>query len=73
MTSPITPNTYAEDLPCWKTGGSSPDRWIEKAKVEIERAGGEVLGDYFGNEGGLAAFVLKFRLEGEELFKIGAT
>lgn len=35
---------HAENLPYWKTSSSNPDKWLEKASVEIERAGGKVQG-----------------------------
>ena len=65
MTATVKIETYAEDLPCWKTGASSPDTWLEKAKREIDRAGGEVLAELFGNQDSLAAFVIRFTLEGD--------
>jgi len=43
---------YAEEVNYWKTSRTSPDVWLEKAKREIIRAGGEILGDAFGSEQG---------------------
>lgn len=59
---------FAEDVPYWKTGQSSPDTWIEKAKRTITQFGGELLAEGFGCEHGAArsAFLLAFRLDGEE-------
>jgi len=34
---------YAEDMNYWKTGKSGPDVWMERAKVEIIKAGWVVL------------------------------
>jgi hypothetical protein len=49
---------YAEDVGnYWKTSKTSPDTWLEKAKREIERAGGKALREAFGREGdGRAAY-----------------
>lgn len=60
----------AEDVNYWKTSKTSPDTWIEKAKREIERAGGVVLREAFGREsGGQAAYMLEFKL-GNDAFKV---
>ena len=62
---------YAEDINYWKTGTSSPDTWIDRAKAEIKAAGGKMLGDAYGNDAttGRSAYMLQFILEGEP-FKI---
>ena len=63
---------YAEEIGnYWKTSRTSPDRWIEKARDEIARAGGLVLAEGFGNEPqtGRAAYMLAFELGGDH-FKI---
>jgi len=60
----------ADDLPYWKTSASDPGTWLDRAAVEIERAGGEVIGQACGKlPGGGTAFVLQFKLEGD-LFRI---
>lgn len=60
---------YAEDVNYWKTGTSSPDTWIDKARREIAAAGGKVLNEAFGrDETGRAAFLLEFRF-GDERFR----
>lgn len=43
----------------WKTSRTSPDRWMEKARAEIVRAGGSVLAEGFGSEPqtGRAAYI----------------
>ena len=58
----------AEDVNYWKTGRSSADSWLEKAKKEIKGAGGQVVGSGSFSEDitGRAGFMLAFRLEGEE-------
>lgn len=57
---------YAESVNYWKTGTSSPDTWIDKAKDEIRAVGGLVTGTAaMDTEGGGAAFALLFTLEGE--------
>lgn len=61
---------YAEEVNYWKTSRTSPDRWIDKAKREIARAGGNVLGEAFGSEsGGRSAYMLAFEFSGEK-FKV---
>lgn len=60
---------YAEDLNYWKSGQSSPDTWIDRAKREIVAAGGKVLSEAYGkDETGRAAFLLEFSF-GAERFK----
>ena len=58
---------YAEDGNYWKTSSTSPDRWLDRAKTEIARAGGEVLAEGFGSEPqtGRAAYMLAFELGGD--------
>jgi hypothetical protein len=53
---------YAEDMNYWQSSKTAPDTWIEKAKAEIIRAGGKVLGEGFVSEGttGNAAYMLMF-------------
>ena len=55
----------------WKTSRSSPDVWIERAKKQIEKLGGKVLMEGFGNEPatGRAAYALAFEI-GEDRFKV---
>ena len=61
---------YAEEVNYWKTSRTSPDRWVEKAKREIAKAGGVVLGEAFGSESsGRAAYMLAFEFSGEQ-FKV---
>ena len=60
-------HVYAEDLNYWKTGSSSPDTWIDKAKREIAVAGGKVLSDAYGRDGdGRAAYMLAFSFRDEQ-------
>lgn len=55
---------HAETINYWKTSRTAPDTWLEKAKREIRRAGGQVLGsgsmtdDVTGRAGFMIAFVL---------------
>lgn len=57
---------YAEDVNYWRTGVSSPDTWLAKAKAEIKTAGGKSGIELFGNDGaGRAMYVLEFDLGGE--------
>ena len=63
---------YAEEVGhYWKTSRSSPDVWVERAKQQIEKLGGTVLMEGFGNEPatGRAAFALAFEI-GEDRFKL---
>lgn len=41
---------YAEEVNYWKTGQSSPDTWIDRAKGEIIATGGKVLSEAYGSE-----------------------
>ncbi len=61
---------YAEDVGhYWMTGSSSPDTWIDKAKRQIEEIGGEILAEGFGASQGRSAYMVGFRIEGEQ-FKV---
>jgi len=63
---------YAEEVGhYWKTSRSSPDVWVERAKKQIEKLGGTVLMEGFGNEPatGRAAYALAFEI-GEDRFKV---
>lgn len=61
---------YADEVNYWKTGQSSPDTWIDKAKAEIRAAGGKVINEAFGNDlaAGRAAFLLEFSF-GDQRFR----
>ena len=61
---------YAEEVNYWKTGQSSPDTWIDRAKGEIIATGGKVLSEAYGSEmiTGRSAFMLSFQF-GEDVFK----
>jgi hypothetical protein len=63
--------TYAENVNYWKTGKSSPDTWLEKAKTEIKRVGGVVAGSVIVSDDltGRAGFMLAFQL-GDDQFKM---
>ncbi len=56
---------YAEDVGhYWKTGTSSPDTWIDKAKREIVSVGGRVNQEAFGSDSeGRSAFLLDFTVK----------
>jgi len=64
---------YAEDIGSyWKTSHrTSPDEWLEKAKREIIKAKGIILGEGFGSEPqtGRAAYMLAFAFK-DERFKL---
>ncbi len=59
---------YAEDINYWKTGRTSPDGWIEKAKTQIEKLDGQVLAEAFGSEltTGSSAYMLGFEIQGNK-------
>ena len=56
---------WADDLPYWKTGGSSPDSWLDKAAVEIERAGGQLIRRGYIEEATKASYMLEFTMDRE--------
>lgn len=60
---------YAESVNYWQTSRSSPDKWLERAKKEIGKAGGEVIAEGFLSEPGKAAFMLAFVL-GQDSYKM---
>ena len=62
MSKPI----YAEDVNYWQTSRSSPDTWLDRAKKEVTRIGGKLIGEGFMGEPGCAAFMLAFEIEGEQ-------
>ena len=60
-------NICAEHLPYWRTSGSSPGVWLDRAADQIEKAGGTV---YVRAEGrdpvrGCVAYLIEFELHGE--------
>ena len=59
--------TYAEGVNYWKTSRSSPDAWMERARRQIEKLGGEVVAEGFGCEplSGRAAYLLAFTIGGD--------
>lgn len=61
----------AESVNYWKTGKSSPDSWLEKAKMEIGRVGGIIAGSAIVSDeiAGRYAFMLAFSL-GQDKFKL---
>jgi len=62
---------YAERINYWKTGGSAPGDWLEKARHEIGDAGGKVLAIAEGMDAttGREAYMIGFELQGDR-FKI---
>lgn len=59
---------YAEDVNYWRTGQSSADTWIDKARSEIAAAGGKTTGMAFGDSNGRAAYLLDFTF-GDQRFR----
>jgi len=61
---------YGEDINYWKTGRSSYDMWVDRAKSQIEKFDGKILAEGFGsNAGGQAAFMIGFEMQGDK-FKV---
>jgi hypothetical protein len=56
---------YAEDVNYWQTSRTSPDRWMDKARKEIEEVGGAVLAEGFGRElqSNRAAYMMRFQIK----------
>ncbi len=52
----------AEDVNYWMTSRTGPDEWLEKAKREIKRTGGQVVGSASVSDEitGQAGFMLAF-------------
>lgn len=55
---------YAEDFNYWKTGQSSPDRWMERSKALILSHGGKGVKEGFLSGGEKAFYILSFELQG---------
>lgn len=57
---------YAEDVShYWQTSQSSPDVWMDRAKRIIQDLGGEIIADAYGSSSGRAAFMLAFKIKGQ--------
>ena len=63
----MTETTFGEDVNYWKTSRSSPDVWVERAKRQIVKLGGEVAMEGFGSEplSGRSAYLLAFSVGGD--------
>lgn len=63
--------TFAENVNYWQTSRTGPDAWLEKAKREIKRAGGEMAGSAMVEDEftGRAGFMLAFQI-GADRFKL---
>ena len=61
---------FADDCNFWKTGGSGPDKWIERCKKLIMDVGGDYIIESFGSDSrsGRAAYMMAFQID-EEKFK----
>lgn len=61
---------YAEDLPYWKSGQSSPDTWVERTVKVLQSLGGTILMEAFGKDAsGRAAFVLACKI-GDDNYRV---
>src|SRR4030042_4898935 len=69
ITKPAT--LYAEEVGhYWKTGQSSADTWIDKAKKEIQSVKGKIVSEAFGSDStGHSAFMLEFVI-GDDPYKL---
>lgn len=63
----MTELPHAEDVNYWKTGKSTPDRWLEKAEHQIKALGGHVFVSAFGQDPsvGTAAYLVDFEIGGD--------
>ena len=57
---------WAEDLPYWKTSQSTPDTWHDRTVFMIEKAGGLITASGYGSQGEQSAYMITFRLDGEQ-------
>lgn len=61
---------YAEDIKnYWQTSQKAPDTWIENAKKEIEKVGGEIFASGYLDMGGQATYMLGFKINDDQ-FKL---
>lgn len=56
---------YAQDVNYWRTGTTSPDKWIEKTKTEIKNVGGTIDGEAYMERDGKRAYTLLFTMDGD--------
>ena len=57
---------HAENVNYWQTSRTSPDTWLEKAKREIARVGGSVMGEGFMSDGTKSSYLLAFQIGGDQ-------
>lgn len=60
---------YADSIPYWKTGRSSPDIWIGKTKQLLSKIGAKNVDEAFLSIGGKTVFALSFTI-GTETFRV---
>jgi hypothetical protein len=56
---------YAEDLNYWRTSKQAPDTIIGKTIRLIEECDGQIIRQYFGQEGDRAAYLITFTMDGD--------
>lgn len=57
---------YAEDLPFWQTGRSSPDLWMDRTRKVLMALGGEVMAEAFAQDvQGRAIYMMAWRIGGD--------
>lgn len=56
---------YAEEINYWQTSRTAPDAWLDKAKREITRAGGQVTAEGFVSDQNRSTFLVAFEIDGD--------
>lgn len=56
----------AEDLNYWKSSGSTPDTWLDRAEKIINDLGGEVFIRAIAKRRGLKVFIMEFSFEADD-------
>lgn len=62
-------SVHAESVNYWQTSRSSPDTWLEKAKREITKVGGSVIGEGFVSDSIKSSYLLAFQI-GDDQFRM---
>ena len=57
---------YAENVNYWQTSRSSPDTWLDKAKREVTKIGGTVVGEGFVSDTIQSSYLLMFRIDDDQ-------
>jgi len=62
-------SVHAEQVNYWQTSRSSSDTWLEKAKKEIAKVGGSIIGEGFVSDGTQSSYLLAFQI-GDDQFRM---